>query len=184
MFGLGNELKIALGLFQNKKAGKIKPVWEEYKTNPFATSRLGMANQMFFGRMAGAPALEKNIMTNQANMLSGFQRGATDASQFLGAAAGAGGLTNQALTDLQTREAQNKQLMLGNLNQAYEGMIKEGDKGYQSRMQKYLMDIETKNALRQSGISNIFGGIEGIQEAFGNVIGGLTGLPTGGLGKK
>ena len=63
------------------------------------------------------------------------------------------------LTDLQTMEAQNKYQALGNLNSAYEGMVNEGDKEYQSMLEKYKYDVAQKNALYQSGMENKYGAV-------------------------
>ena len=47
--------------------------------------------------------------------------------------------------------------MLQNLNQAYGGLINEGDKEYQSMFQKFGMDTQQKNALMGGGAQNMFG---------------------------
>ena len=49
--------------------------------------------------------------------------------------------------------------MLTNLGQAYRGAISEGDKAYESMLQKYQIDRQDKAALRGSGMQNIFGGV-------------------------
>jgi len=43
--------------------------------------------------------------------------------------------------------------------QAYRGAISEGDKAYESMVQKYQMDTQAKTALKNAGQQNIFGGI-------------------------
>lgn len=151
--------KAIFGAKQNKLAKAIKPVWQQYQTNPFAKNQLGLAQQMMGGRMAGAPQLERNIMSAQGNTLSNVNRNATDASQALAYGAAAQGQTDASLGDLQVQEAQNKYSLLNNLNQAYGQMIGEGDKEYNSKLQKYQMDVAEKNALRDSGTKNIFGGV-------------------------
>jgi hypothetical protein len=98
-------------------------------------------------------------MQAQANQLASAQRGATDASQLLAVGAGLQGGTNEAFSKLAAQEAEGKAGLLGSLNQAYRGVISEGDKAYNSMMQKFEMDAQAKAALRQSGMQNIFGGI-------------------------
>lgn len=155
--GLGAIGKGIFGAHQNKLANKIKPVWEQYKTNPYASQQLGMAQQLFNSRMFGAQDLQRNIYSNNANFNANIGRNATDSSQALALAAAGQGQTNQALSNLQTQEAQNKYGLLSNLNQAYGQMIGEGDKEYQSMLQKYQMDVAEKNALRGAGANNMFG---------------------------
>jgi len=157
--GAGAIGKFITGLGQKKEAKKINPVFNQYKTSPYATNKLGIAQQLFNGRMAGAPQLEKNIFSSQANTLDAVGRNATDASQALAIAAGSQGQTNEALSDLQIKEAQNKQMMLQNLNQAYGTMIGEGDKEYDSMLQKYEMDVARKSGLLNSGQLNKAGGV-------------------------
>lgn len=177
---LGAPFKIGLGIFQNLKANKIKPQWEQYQTNPYAQKRLGAANNLFNSRMAGAAEMERNIFSNQASAIGNVNKNATDASQALAAASGIGANTNQAFGQLQNAEMQNKYAMLNNLNNAYAQMIGEGDKVHNSKMQKFQMDTAQKNALRNSGINNIFSGIDSIDAAIQQVAGmAMGGLPIG-----
>lgn len=157
--GLGSLGKAIFGGGQRREARRIKPIWEQYTTSPYAAKQLGTAQQLFSGRMAGASDMERNIAQNQASALNRFQRGATDASQLLALGGAAQGMTNEAYADLATAEKQNKLDLLQNLNQAYQTMTNEKDKEYQSKLMKYQMDVAQKQALLGGGASNIFGGI-------------------------
>lgn len=169
---------------QNKLADKINPVFNQYQASPYAKSRLGLANQLFNSRMAGASAMEKNIFSNQANYQGAVERTATDSSAALAAAAAGQGQTNQSLSDLLTAEKQNKYETLGNLNQAYEGMIREGDKEYDSMKYKFEQDMAQKNALREAGMQNKYGAVSDLSSLaiqlsglnFGNGIKGVKGV--------
>ena len=55
--------------------------------------------------------------------------------------------------------ADPKMGMFDNLSRAYAQSIAEGDKVQQNKMMKYQIDVNAQNALRQSGIGNIFGGV-------------------------
>lgn len=157
--GIASIGKAIFGGGQRRAARKIKPMWEQYQESPYAKSQLGIAQQLFGGRMPGAASQEQNIASNQASTVSNINRGATDASQALALASMTQGQSNEAYSDLAVKEAQNKQAMLGNLNEAYGTMISEGDKKYQSMLQKYQMDVAQKQALLSGGANNIFGGI-------------------------
>jgi hypothetical protein len=166
LLGIGTALggiaavgKFIQGAHQNKLAKKIHPVWEQYKTNPYASQQLGMAQQLFNGRMLGAANQERNIYSNQANFNANVSRNATDGSQALALAAAGQGQADQSFSNLQTQELQNKYGMLSNLNNAYGQMIGEGDKEYNSMLQKYQMDVNEKNALRGAGANNMFGAV-------------------------
>lgn len=156
---IGSIGKMIFGGRQRREARKINPVWQQYQASPFAKQQLGIAQQLFNGRMGGAAQLENNILTNQANYNANLQRNATDSSQLLALGAAGQGQTNNAFQNLQIQEAQNKQAMLGNLNNAYGTMIQEGDKVNQSINQKYQMDMAQKQALLGGGAQNIFGGL-------------------------
>lgn len=156
---LGAVGKWIFGGKQRKEGKKINPIFNQYQTSPYAKQQLGIAQQMFQGRMAGATGLERNIFSNQANQLGNISRSASDPSQLLSMGAMAQGQTNDALQQLAIQEAMNKQAMLGNLNQAYGGMINEGDKQYQSMLQKFQMDTAQKNALMGGGAQNMFGAL-------------------------
>lgn len=156
---LGSIGKMIFGGKQRREARKINPIWQQYQTNPFAKQQLGLAQQMFGGRMAGAAEQERNILSNQANFNANIGRNATDSSQLLALAAAGQGQTNNAFQNLQIQEAQNKYGMLNNLNNAYGQMIQEGDKAHQSQLQKYQMDMAQKQALLGGGAENIMGGL-------------------------
>lgn len=157
--GLGALGKGIFGAKQNKLANKIHPQWQQYKTNPYASQQLGMAQQLFNGRMFGAANQERNIFSNQANFNANINRNATDGSQALALAAAGQGQADQSFANLQTQELQNKYGMLANLNNAYGQMIDEGRMEHQSMMQKYAMDVNEKNALRGAGANNMFGAL-------------------------
>lgn len=174
--------KIGTGIFQNSQANKIDPQYTPYEVSQYAKNRLALAQNLFGGRMFGAPELERNILASQSNYLNSVGRNASDSGQALAMGALAQGQTNQSMQDLQIQEAQNKYNMLNNLNQSYQGMINEGDKVYQDMMNKYQLDIEQKNALRDSAFSNIFGGVNDI--AGGLIQGDTLGWFNKGAGKE
>lgn len=158
--GVANMIgKFISGAKQTKEAKAINPIWNQYKSSPFAKQQLGIAQQLFGGRMAGASQLENNIFANQASQMANIGRNATDSSQLLALGGASQGMTNDALSGLQMQEAQNKYNMLQNLNQAYGTNIREGDKEYESMLQKYQMDSQRKDALRSSGAQNKYGAV-------------------------
>lgn len=159
---LGSLFSGILGAVQLGKAGKINPQYSQYKTSPYAEDNLANAENAYNGRMAGATEMEQNILANQAGANAAVDRSATDGSQALAVKAANVGQTNQAFHNVQTQEAQNKYAMLNNLNMANQNMVTEGDKEYQSKLQKYMMDVQQQAALRQSGITNLFGAINGV----------------------
>lgn len=151
--------KFIFGNKQRKEGKKINPIFNQYQASPYAKQQLGIAQQMFNGRMAGAAGLERNIFSNQATQLNRLAQNSTDPTQLLSLGAQSQGQTNQALQQLAIQEAMNKQAMLGNLNQAYGANIQEGDKVYNSMLQKFQMDTAQKNALLGGGASNMFGAL-------------------------
>lgn len=167
--GLSAIGKMIFGAKQNKMANKINPSWSQYVTSPFAKQQLATAQNAFGGRMAGAQSLENNIYGNQASTQSNINRNATSSAQALALAGGVQGQTNDAFQNLQIKEGQNQTNMLGNLNNAYGQLIQEGDKEYQSKMQKFMLDTQQQAALRESGVQNIAGGVNDIAGLFGTL---------------
>jgi hypothetical protein len=157
--GVGALGKVFAGAKQNRLANQINPIFQQYQQNPLAQENLAVNKNMFYGADPASFKAQSNVMQAQANQLASAQRGATDASQLLAVGAGLQGGTNEAFSKLAAQEAEGKAGLLGSLNQAYRGVISEGDKAYNSMMQKFQMDAQAKAALRQSGMQNIFGGI-------------------------
>ena len=179
---IGEIGKIFSGIHQNHLANQINPQYTPYETSPYAQKQLGLAQQLYSGRMFGAGDLEKNILSGQASTLNNINRNATDSSQALALGQLSQGQTNQAFNQLQTQEAQNKYNLLGNLNTAYGAMTHEADKVYEDKLQKYQMDVAEKNALRGAGLNNIFSGIGNL--ATGAVQGDQLGWFGGGNGNQ
>lgn len=152
-------VKALTGVVQMVKGSKIHPQYKPYTANPAAATQLATAQNLFNGRMGGAVNAERNIANSQANANANASRNASDGSQALALGQLSQGQANAGYEDLASREAQNKAAMAGNLNQAFQTVISEGDKEHQSAMQKYQMDSQTKAALTGDGLKNISGGI-------------------------
>lgn len=165
-------ISAAKGVQQSNLANKINPKYKPYKTSEYAKQRLGMAQQMYGGRMAGAGRLEDSIYTQQANTNAAINRNATSGSQALSLAGAVQGQTNQSLGDLASMEAQDKFNRGQNLNAAYEGMIHEGEKEYDDMMMKYRDDVAAKTALRASSAQNWGNAMNGAMSAVGGLTGG------------
>lgn len=175
------------GLFGAKKSNRqlealIKQN-PQYQANPIAAQRMGLAQTLLNARMPGAAAAERNIYQNQANMMGNVNRNATDASQALALAAAGQGQSNQAFGNLATQEAQDYQRRYGNLTQAQEGQIQEGDKVFQDQVRRFQDLAQIRGAQahnRQSAWSSLgnlgFGmmgyGMAGGSGMFGNGSGG------------
>lgn len=190
MIGLGTGLIGSIGnLFGNRRANRqlerLISQNPQYKSNPIASQRLGLAQQLLNARMPGAAARERNIYGTQANTLGQINRNATDSSQALALAAGTQGQVNEAFGDLSQQEAGDYQRRYSNLTGAQEGMIQEGNKVYQDQVRRFqdLAAIRgTQNRNRQNtwqGVSNMgfglmnFGLSGGWESMFGQ--GGGTG---------
>lgn len=191
--GLSSLGKLIFGGSQNSMANRINPKWFDYVSSPYAQQRLGIAQQLFNGRVPGAANLERNIFSNQGNTLNSINRNATNSAQALALAGATQGQTNDAFENLATKEAMNKQMMLQNLNEGYEGMVREGDKEYQNKLLKYQIDKGDQYNLRNAAWKNIFGagndlaglfttlGIRRDQKEFWEKLFGIAGKKTTGV---
>lgn len=160
--GIGAIGKMFTGFSQNKMANQINPMYSAYKKSPYADQYLGATQNLFNSRMPGAANMEANIRQSQANQMANAKRNATDSSTLLAVGSAGQGQSNQAYSDLLGKEGQFKVGMLGQLGDALKTNISEGDKEYRDMLMKYQLDTQAQSALRQSGMSNIFGGVSDI----------------------
>lgn len=150
------------GFGAGRQAKKINPVWKQYQTSQYAKDMVGDAQSRLNARDFGAQALYNNIQTGAQNAMAGVQRNALTPAAALAAVAGISGQTNQSLFQQAQAEAQNFYQRQGRLDQARGVMIQEGDKEYNSMLQKYNMDMDRKTALenkRDQSFMNAFGSI-------------------------
>jgi hypothetical protein len=138
----------------NREMDKLLAKNPVYSENPLARQRLGLAQTLLNARMPGAAAVERNLFTNQATQLNRLDRGATDASQALAAAAGIGAQTDTSLNQLGINEAQDYQRRLGNLFDAQQGVIMEGDKVFQDKTRRYNDEFAVRGAQQQNRQNN------------------------------
>lgn len=160
--GVGALGKGIFGMSQMNKAKQLNPQFAEYKENPLARQNLGAAQQLFYGRTPGMSQAQANIQASQANQMAAAQRGATDSATLLALGAGSQAGTNAALSNLAAQEGQQKMGMFDNLSRAYAMSIAEGDKVQQNKMARFQFDANAQNALRESGMSNMFGAVSDI----------------------
>lgn len=152
-----------------------------YSENPLARQRLGLAQTLLNARMPGAAAVERNLFTNQATQLNRLDRGATDASQALAAAAGIGAGTDNSLMQLGVTEAQDYQRRLNNLTNAQEGVIAEGDKVFQDQTRRYNDEFSVRGAQQQNRQNN-WGDVSNFGFEFANFATKNPGMFGGGSG--
>lgn len=126
---------------------KLNP---EYKENPLAKERLGLARTLLNARTPGAAAVERNIFSNQATTLANTARGATDASQLLAMGGATQAQTNQSLQDLGVMEAQDYQRRQMNLERGQEGMIREGDKRFEDQVRRFQDQLGAQGVMNQN----------------------------------
>jgi predicted DsbA family dithiol-disulfide isomerase len=92
----------------NKELDKL---WEQdptYTKNPLAGEQFGLAKNLFYGPMFGRQQEARNIFGGNANFNAQVGRNSTDASQSLALAAAGQGQADQAFSNLQLKEQQNK----------------------------------------------------------------------------
>lgn len=130
----------------NQLAKAINPVDPTYSTSEYAKDRLSLAQNLLNARMPGAANMQANIQSNQATADNNIHKTATSSAEALSADANAQGQTNQATANLGTQEQQDFYNREGNLQNAQQGMITEGDKVYQDQLRDYQEEQQLKNA--------------------------------------
>lgn len=155
---VGTIFSAIAGIKADKKLDSLLLEDPEYKSSPYASNTLGMAQNLLNSRMAGAAAREKNILGAQANTVANINRNATDSSQALALAAGAQGQTNQNFNDMQLMEGQDFDNKLNNLNSANQGMTAEHKDLFDDsvrRWQDKVNVVMTQYKMRQKGGDNL-----------------------------
>lgn len=159
--GVANMIgKFISGAKQTKEAKAINPIFNQYQKSPFAQRQLGLAQTMFNDPSMGMRAqMMNNISSNNASFLNNVNKNATSSSDALALGAAGLGQSNENMFNANMRFNDNRLALLDNLNQAYGTNIREGDKEYESMLQKYQMDSQRKDALRSSGAQNKYGAV-------------------------
>lgn len=152
----------AKGIQAMNQSRKIKPDYFAYgdprlqgNESPYAKQMLGLAQTQLNARSPFAAAQQRGILGSQANAMANAQRNVTDPSQALAMTAALQANTDQALFNQGLQEQQMYQQRLGNLMGAQQVMIGEGDKVYNDRMRKFMMDQQRKDALQQAGAQSL-----------------------------
>lgn len=173
----------------NKALDQLLTQDPRYKQNPYAAQQLGLAKQMVADPSLGTRGqVERGIQTNNANFMGNVSRNATDSSQALALGAAGLGQSNQDIVNANLGFQKNKLALTDNLNQAYGGMINEGDKDYQDLIRRYSNLAEIRGQQQQNktnALNGVFNGLnsdinQGLQIA--GLFGGFPGLGGGGGG--
>lgn len=142
-----------------KEAKRIKPVWEQYKTSPYASAALGLAQTSLGARNPARAAMERQMLAGQANVLASGQRAGLTPTQQAQMALASQGQMEQGIEKLGGMDMAFQQQNKADLYNAMNAMTGEERMKFQSMAMKYQMDQEQKNALRSAGQQNIMGAI-------------------------
>lgn len=187
----------AKGVQALNQSRRIRPEFFAYgdsrlqgNESPYAKQMLGLAQTQLNARNPFAAAQTRGILGSQANAMANVQRNVTDPSQALAMTAAIQANTDQAIFNQGLQEQQLYQQRLGNLVNAQQTMIQEGDKVYQDRLRKFMMDQERKDSLQQAGTqtlinagSSLGSSLLGLGKAggFGKLGGGKLGKTVSGM---
>lgn len=173
------------GLKADKALSKLQKQDPVYGGSPEVASQYGLAQSLLNARMPGGVQAERNIYQTNSNTIGQVNRNATDASQALALAAGIQGRTNDAFTNLGTKEAQDYYNRLGNLNQATGAATEDRRAVFDDKVRRWQDQVNilmAQNAMRQAGaqsISNLGGSMaasaQGGMGGGGGMMGGMMG---------
>jgi hypothetical protein len=153
--GIGKMFGRAKANRELKALAKQDPTYSaDPRIMQMANQRLGLANTLLNARSPGAMQAERNIYSTQAGQLAGLNRSATDASQALAVAAGIGGQTQDAFTNLGQQEAQDYYRRLENQGQAQQGVMNEAQRVegnmFNDQLRKYQNKMDIHGAMQQN----------------------------------
>jgi hypothetical protein len=186
--GIGKMFGRAKANRELKALAKQDPTYSaDPRIMQMANQRLGLANTLLNARAPGAMQAERNIYSTQGNQLAGLNRSATDASQALAVAAGIGGQTQDAFTNLGQQEAQDYYRRLGVQGEAQQGVMNEAQRvetnSFQDQIRKFDNKMAIQGAMQQNrqntwgDISNLGFGLAdfGMSGGFNGMFGGRPG---------
>lgn len=155
--------QIGTGIAQAIKGGKMRPVRPGYDFEQLNRGALENRNMFLNAMNAGMPGLQnqmKAIDTSQANMQANVDRGATDSSQALLMANIGQARSNDAKADLGVKNANFQANMMGNVAGANAQLDSGRKEAFQfNEVEPYMMDVQRKQQLTQSGLANISSGL-------------------------
>lgn len=137
-----------------KEAAGINPVYNKYETSQAAREMLGLAQTRLNAINPMRAAAQRNVGTSQANTMAGISRNVTDPSQALAMAAGIQGQADQAFFNIGAQDQAMQQQNLANLMQAQNVMIGEDRMKYNDMMNKFMIDQNRKDMLRQASMNS------------------------------
>jgi hypothetical protein len=138
----------------NKEMRSLLAKDPAYAENPLIKERLGLARTLLNARMPGAVAAERNIYSSGANAFANTSAAATDSSQLLAKAGDIQGNQNEAFNQLGQAEAGDYQRRYGNVVNAQDAMVNEGDKMFQDKLRHYYNEVQTKGAINENKQNN------------------------------
>jgi len=141
----------------------MHPQRPTYEIPDEAKQQLGLQQSLLNAEMPGEEQAKQNIYGSQANAMSGLFRAAGDQGQLLSGLSAVQGGTNNALNGLQTQRAQNYYTNLSGLARAQNLMAQYRDRAFETNeMDPYMMDLQRKYDLQNSGNQEILSGINGL----------------------
>lgn len=164
--GLGSIFGAFQGAKMLKEAKKIKPVWEEYKTSPYASAALGLAQTTMGARNPARAAMERQMLASQANVLASGQRAGLTPTQQAQMALASQGQMEQGIEKLGGMDMAFQQQNRADLYRALDAMTGEERMKFQSMAMKFDREQAQKNALRSAGQQNIAGAADALGASF------------------
>lgn len=164
--GIGSIFGAFQGAKMLKEAKKIKPVWEDYKTSPYASAALGLAQTTMGARNPARAAMERQMLAGQANVLASGQRAGLTPTQQAQMALASQGQMEQGIEKLGGMDMAFQQQNRADLYRALDAMTGEERMKFQSMAMKFDREQAQKNALRSAGQQNIVGAADSLASSF------------------
>lgn len=167
--------QLGTGIAQLIKGGKMRPVRPGYDFEAMNRGQLENRNMFLNAMNAGMPGLQnqmKAIDTSQANMQANTDRAATDSTTALLMANVGQSRSNEAKADLAVKNAGFSANMMGNLAGTNASLDQGRQQAFQfNEVEPYMMDVQRKQQLTQSGLANISSGLGTAASAAGTAMG-------------
>lgn len=163
--------KMGSGMIQNRQANEamdsnVRPTYSIPKEMTQSLDLIKMMQAMT--EMPGQSLLEGKLDAQFANQTQDIKDVSVSSADALNSIVNAGGRQQMVMADVATQAASRKDDMTKLLMSTLGNMAQYRDKSWEiNKLQPYLDKANTASALKQGGMTNLYGGLEGLSRAAG-----------------
>ena len=164
--GAGSLFQTIMGGIQMVRGMRMKPVRPTYQTPEEVNQMMANAQMQQYAKAPGVSAAEANLRLSAAQTMASVNDAATSGASALAAGAAVNARLNNEYMRLGAQQNAFRLQQQQAYNQALMSKAQYTDREFEiNQYQPFLDAAQTKAALTQGGMQNIFGGLNGLGNA-------------------